>query len=235
MATPPVSMANPPPARKYDWPAAALSYLLPGLGQVLQGRVGKGVMFFVCLYGLFFYGLWMGQRLNVWLPEPSKLPDIGLPLFGRLSGTPKALAHRPQFLLQAGIGVAAWPAIVQYVAHDPAADPAGPPAVPFLKDYMLAPSETKLNDLQRPRTTTFDLAWVFTVIAGALNLLVVYDALAGPVVRDHEEYPPATPPRRPGDAGAAVAAPRPNPDGESATAAVPEPAAAVTAKKAGGP
>ena len=231
MATP----LLPPPARKFDWPAAALSYLLPGLGQVLQGRVGKGVMFFVCLYGLFFYGLWMGQRLNVWLPEPSKLPDIGLPILGRLSGTPKALAHRPQFLLQVGIGVAAWPSVVQYVAHDPAADPAGPAAVPFLKDYMLAPSETKLNDLQRPTTTTFELAWVFTVIAGALNLLVVYDALAGPVVRDDEEYPPVAPPRRPGDAGAAVVAPRPNPDGESAAAAVPEPAAAATAKKAGGP
>ena len=187
MATP--SPLPPPPARRLDWPAAALSYLLPGLGQVLQGRVGKGVMFFVCLYGLFFYGLWMGQRLNVWLPEPSKLPDIGLPIVGRLSGTPKALAHRPQFLLQVGIGVAAWPAIVQYVAHDPAAEPGAPPAIPFLKDYMLAPSETKLNDLQRPRDTTFELAWVFTVIAGALNLLVIYDALAGPVVKDDEDYP----------------------------------------------
>ena len=235
MATPPLTMTNPPPARRYDWPAAVLSYLLPGLGQVLQGRVGKGVMFFVCLYGLFFYGLWMGQRQNVWLPEPSKLPDIGLPLLGRLSGTPKALAHRPQFLLQVGIGVAVWPAIVQYVAHDPAADPAGPPVVPFLKDYMLAPSETKLNDLQRPTTTTFELAWVFTVIAGALNLLVIYDALAGPVIRDDEEYPPVSPPRRPGNASAAVAPTRPNPDGDLAAAAIPESTAAVTATKAGGP
>ena len=77
MATPPVSMTNPPPARKYDWPAALLSYLLPGLGQVLQGRVGKGVMFFVCLYGLFFYGLWMGRMKNVFVPEP-RVPRVTL-------------------------------------------------------------------------------------------------------------------------------------------------------------
>ena len=231
MTPPPATLT--PPARRLDWPAAVLSYLLPGLGQVLQGRVGKGVMFFVCLYGLFFYGLWMGQRLNVWVPEPSKLPDISLPLLGRLSGTPKALAHRPQFLLQAGIGVAAWPAIAQYVAHDPAAEPGAPPAVPFLKDYMLAPSETKLNDLQRPTTTTFELAWVFTVIAGALNLLVIYDALAGPVVRDDEEYPPANPPRRPAGAGAAAVTARPNPDGDLAAAAVPESTAAAAGKKSG--
>ena len=236
MPTPPPPPSPPAhrPPRKLDPLAALLSYLLPGLGQVLQGRVGKGVMFFVCIYGLFFYGLWMGQMKNVWLPEPTKLPDIGVPIVGKLSGTPKALAHRMQFLAQFWVGVAAWPAVGQYVAHDPAADPNAPPAVPFLKDYMLAPSEAKLNDLQRPQDKTFDLAWVFTVIAGALNLLVMYDAFAGPVVRDDEEFPPA-PPRRSGGAGAAVVAPWPNPDGESAAEAVPEPAAAATAKKAGGP
>ena len=60
---------------------------------------------------------------------------------------------------------------------------------------MLAPSEARLNDLQRAQDKTFDLAWVFTVIAGALNLLVIYDALAGPVVRDDEEYPPRPAPK----------------------------------------
>ena len=237
MATPPLlHPAAARPARKLDLLAALLSYLLPGLGQVVQGRVGKGVMFFACLYGLFFYGLWLGQMRNVWLPEPTRLPDIGLPVFGRLSGTPKALAHRPQFLAQFWVGVAAWPAVAQYVAADPAADPAAPPAVPPLKDYMAAPSEAKLNDLQRPQNTTFELAWVFTVIAGALNLLVIYDALAGPVVRDDEDFPPPTPPRRPGGAGAAVIAPQPNPDGELTAEAAPVPmAAAATATKAGGP
>ena len=100
--------------------AAVLSYLIPGLGQVMQGRIGKGVLFFVCLYGLFFYGMWLGKMKNVWLPDATTLPDVEAPLAGKLSGVPKALAYRPQFLGQFWIGVAAWPAVLQYAASDPA-------------------------------------------------------------------------------------------------------------------
>jgi hypothetical protein len=194
----------PPPApRTYDPVAAFLSFLLPGLGQVLQGRIGKGVMFFACLYTLFFYGLWMGAMRNVWLPEPAALPPAAAPFVGELSDTPKALYHRPQFLLQVGIGVAAWPAIAQYVAADPEAAPDAPPPIRLLGDTMRAPTEAQLNDLQRGRDTSFDLGWVFTVIAGALNLLVIYDAFAGPVVRSDEEYPPRPAPKAPKKGGAA--------------------------------
>ena len=59
------------PPVKLDPLAAFLSYLIPGLGQVYQGRVGKGLLFFFGLYLLFFYGMWMGQWRNVWLPERS--------------------------------------------------------------------------------------------------------------------------------------------------------------------
>src|SRR5438105_9940374 len=41
--------------------AGLLSYLIPGLGQIIQGRVGKGLLFLVCIYGLFFYGLYLGR------------------------------------------------------------------------------------------------------------------------------------------------------------------------------
>ena len=34
---------------------------MPGLGQIVQGRLGKGLLFFVCLYTLFFYGLFLGR------------------------------------------------------------------------------------------------------------------------------------------------------------------------------
>ena len=46
---------------------ALLSYLVPGLGQIYQGRVAKGVLFLVCLYGLFFYGMYLGSWNNVYL------------------------------------------------------------------------------------------------------------------------------------------------------------------------
>src|SRR5258707_69630 len=92
-AAAPPAAGTPLPPRKLDPLAAVLSYLLPGLGQVMQGRVGKGVLFFVCLYGLFFYGLWMGQMKNVWLPDAKELPEASLPILGKLDGMPKALYY----------------------------------------------------------------------------------------------------------------------------------------------
>ena len=137
----PASAPSPPPHR-LDPLAAVLSYLLPGLGQVLQGRIGKGVLFFVCLYGLFFYGMWMGQMKNVWLPDAARLPEVEVPVLGKLDGVPKALYYRPQFLGQFWIGVAAWPALVQYAATEPPGEgEERPKATSVLGHYMQTPPE----------------------------------------------------------------------------------------------
>lgn len=193
------SPAASPPRPPLDPLAALLSYLVPGLGQVVQGRVGKGILFFVGLYGLFFYGLWMGQFRNVWLPDPADLPEAEMPLVGRLGGVPKALFHRNQFLGQFWMGAAAWPAVAQYALTKAPADGSPPAPSPVLGRYMQAPTEAELNALQRDGNKRWDLAWVYTVIAGALNVLVIYDALAGPMVRDDLTPDPGpAPPTGPG-------------------------------------
>lgn len=186
----------PPPPRKIDPLAAVLSYLLPGLGQVVQGRIGKGVLYFAGIYGLFFYGMWMGQMKNVWLPDATDLPDVEVPVVGKLSGAKKAVYYRPQFLGQFWVGVAAWPAVYQYrVTPPPEPDADRPPPSPYLRHYMQAPPEAEINTLQRTGNKRWDLGWVYTVIAGVLNILAIYDALAGPVVRDEDEpADPATAP-----------------------------------------
>jgi hypothetical protein len=163
---------------KYDPLAAFLGFLIPGLGQVYQGRTGKGLLFFFGLYGLFFYGMWMGQWKNVWLPDVSDQPPLEINN-GKYEGVPSALYYRPQYLGQVWIGVAAWPAAVQYRAFDK--DKGG---VAVLRTFQRAPSEEELNDLQRNGNKRWDLGWVYTVIAGVLNLLVIYDAFAGPMFRD---------------------------------------------------
>ena len=180
----------PPPPPPLDPVAAVLSYLVPGLGQMVQGRFAKGLMFFVCLNGLFFYGMNMGQWKNVWLPNPTELPKASLPIIGELSGTPKSVYYRPQFLAQFWMGISAWPAIAQYVLTPvPAGDDDSiPPTKPF-GHFMQAPTEADLNTFQRDGNKRWDLGWVYTVIAGVLNVLVIYDALAGPVIRDDEDAP----------------------------------------------
>ena len=58
---------------------------------------------------------------------------------------------------------------------------------------MRAPSLDKINQLQRDGDKTWDLGWVYTVIAGVLNVLVIYDALAGPAFRETKAAPPGGP------------------------------------------
>src|SRR5271170_1859358 len=57
----PSGKSQPPPSREFSPLPALLSFLVPGLGQIYQGRVGKGVLFLVCVYALFFYGMYLGS------------------------------------------------------------------------------------------------------------------------------------------------------------------------------
>jgi TM2 domain-containing membrane protein YozV len=168
----------PPPPVKLDFVAAFLSYLIPGLGQLTQGRVRKGLLYLISLYALFFYGMYLGSFKNVYLPDyhPNE------PTVNRLASD---LYTRFQFVGQFPIGMAAWPAVYQYVVYDPH-DDASPP----LHGCMRAPSMDEINRLQRDGDKTWDLGWVYTVIAGVLNVLVIYDALAGPAFREIKAAPP---------------------------------------------
>ncbi len=178
-------------ARQFAYLPAFLSYLFPGLGQIYQGRVAKGVLFFVCIYTLFLYGMYLGSGTvtltnqstnkattyrivgNVYLPDTSDVPN------SNPFGLPKTLANiynRPQFAGQFWIGVAAWPAIWQYAHYDEKAE-TGP--YPF-GDFERTPSGPTLNAINDASDKMLDLGWVYTVIAGVLNVMVIYDALAGP-------------------------------------------------------
>ncbi len=164
-----------PPQRSFL--AGFLSYLVPGLGQIYQGRIAKGLLFLVCLYGLFLYGMALGSWKNVYLPDtakennPWKLPLPVANLYNRL-----------QFVGQFWIGAAAWPAIYQYATYDRNQEPATE-----LGKFMRTPAdEEDINKLQRDGDKSWDLGWVYTVIAGVLNVLVMYDAYAGAAFAEGE-------------------------------------------------
>lgn len=174
---------NPPllktdqPLPKLDPLGGVLSYLVPGLGQMTQGRWTKGVIFFVGLYGLFFYGMALGNMKNVYLASASTQNSSVGKFFSDLY-------NRPHFAGQMWIGVAAWPALVQYANYSAAQDRG-----PVFGTFQRTPSANEINDLQRSTNKLFDLAWVYTVIAGVLNILVIYDAIAGPAFREIKAKP----------------------------------------------
>jgi hypothetical protein len=172
-------MSSAPTAPANDTPhepsmlAAFLSYLIPGLGQIYQGRYGKGFLFMVSLLGMFFLGQAMGNWQNVYIhaldPGPNHRP-------GR--GGLAALVNRWHYGGQFWIGIAAWPALLQ---HFEAPIPIDKEQHPFLHDFQKMPNEADVNNFLVNSDKTPDLGWVYTVVAGMLNILVIYDAYAGPV------------------------------------------------------
>jgi uncharacterized protein DUF6677 len=154
----------------HPW-AGVLSYLIPGLGQIYQGRLSKGLFFLVSLYGLFFVGMSLDDWKSVYIPDvrhnPGKFPNWMYNLY-----------NRPQFIGQFWIGVAAWPAIWQYNQPPAREEPEGS----FWQQFEQAPKEEDVNKFIRDTDKTWDLGWIYTVIAGVLNILVIYDAFAGPAM-----------------------------------------------------
>lgn len=214
--------------------AGFLSYLIPGLGQISQGRIGKGLLFLVCIYALFFYGVYLGSgeyttggrtyriSSNVYLPDTVEEinRDRGLPPLAQ------NLYNRPQFAGQFWVGIAAWPAIAQYLHYDrreagraegelyelyrdlPSEEGTDPqraaeirqkisqieqsPALrhPWLGVFMREPTQEAVNAVTNASDKRLELAWVYTVIAGVLNILVIYDAVAGPAFGSRKEDDP---------------------------------------------
>jgi hypothetical protein len=177
----------PLPPRELQPLPGLLSFLVPGLGQIYQGRVSKGVLFFVSIYGLFFYGMYLGGGTvkagepakpytvsgNVYLPEA---PKQSAPL-ENLPQLVNDLYNRPQYLGQFWVGVAAWPALWQYFTFDKNQEPQT-----ALGRFERTPSEEALNAVDNYGDKLVELGWVYTVIAGVLNIMVIYDALAGPAL-----------------------------------------------------
>ncbi|MCS7046712.1 MAG: hypothetical protein NZO58_10180, partial [Gemmataceae bacterium] len=114
---------------------------------------------------------------------------------------PANIYQRWHFAGQFWIGVSAWPALWQYfelpvpMIDDPN-HPDGRVPDPFWYNWQRCPSEAAINQLWVAGDKMLDLGWVYTVIAGVLNLLVIYDAYAGPAFR---EEPPGAPPKPTGD------------------------------------
>jgi len=80
---------------KEPWIAALLAWMLPGLGHVYQGRTGKGLLFFICILGTFFYGMYLGGGKVVY------------------ASVPWEQQYRWQYLCQLGVGLPSTPMLVQ--------------------------------------------------------------------------------------------------------------------------
>ena len=149
--------------------AAFLAWLVPGLGHIYQGRVGKGVLYAVCILSLYLVGFVMGEGKVVywrWV-NPLANPDK-FPLY---------------YLGQFWVGLPALPALIQatlktYFGIEN-----------FLGGFMAEPPLRELNGLHPRLGKLVEIASMYTAVAGLLNVLAIYDAYEGPAYAaiDQEE------------------------------------------------
>ena len=148
---------------KKPWLAALWAWLWPGAGHIYQGRYAKGILFMVCVLSTYFFGFALGEGRVVY--ASFKKPDF-----------------RYAYLCQVGVGIPALPALIQNHRKQN-----GQPGL-FGSELMMPPGRVHEHDggdvlaqWHLELKGFFELATLYTMVAGLLNILAVYDAFAGPV------------------------------------------------------
>lgn len=163
MAEPSIPLRNPKKA-------AFLAWLIPGLGHIYQGRVGKGILYAVCILSLYTIGFVLGEgKIVYWRwTNPLNNPDK-FPIY---------------YLGQFFVGLPAFPAMIQGTLHYFGIEN-------FLGGFMAEPPIRELNGLQPRLGKLVEIASMYTAVAGLLNILAIYDAFEGPAYSFEEEGEPS--------------------------------------------
>lgn len=136
--------------------AAFLAWLIPGAGHFYQRRYVKSVIFFVAVLSAFEIGMVVAGHRCV---------------YASWNNTER----RWQYVLQAGVGLPALPAAVHIYMP-------GRGGKPAIGGFMAPPKNAEELAAWNAETASgFDMGTLYTMIAGLLNVLAVFDAFAGPM------------------------------------------------------
>jgi hypothetical protein len=181
--------------------AAFYAWLLPGAGHFYQQRYTKGTLFSLTILTTYFVGFWLGDGRIVyasWRENDVRWQFVvqcfvGAPTFPAMI----------QALQEGGKSPPLWIRNYRY-PNDGRPAPDGSIIVPFSRvtdskelkrlgksaipdGFMAAPfgevtttDPDVLSAWHAELGHNFDIATLYTFIAGLLNLLVIYDAFAGP-------------------------------------------------------
>jgi TM2 domain-containing membrane protein YozV len=167
--------------------AAFLAFLFPGAGHFYQGRKHKAILFAICILGLFITGFIIGRGRVVY-GYPNTFNPINLVRLLSKNGRAQIAESssgdfRIHSYAQALVGIPAFPMILQ--------SRIGPKPVDqqFLWGFMAPPplgdpqdgNPDWLSKWNNEDSASFDLGSLYTAVAGLLNLLVIFDAYAGPM------------------------------------------------------
>jgi hypothetical protein len=163
--------------------AGVIAWLVPGAGHLYQRRYAKGILFMVCILGTYFFGLGLADGRVVYASLTKE-------------------DFRWQYACQLGVGAPALPALIQnYQVRKDEKDarenqrPVRKREELWLQGAMAPPrgvvaSVESHSDYENDELSLwhlqyhsyFELGTLYTMIAGLLNVLAIYDAAAGPVL-----------------------------------------------------
>ena len=148
--------------------AALLAWLWPGAGHWYQGRIGKSLLFMTCILTIYFWGLAMGDGHVVY--ASFRRPQISYP-----------------FVFQVGVGLPAFPAVVQSYLQSHnlpllfGSNVMAPPSRDNLpRGIPIEQTRDELSVWHEKAGVFFELGTLYTMVAGILNMLAMYDACLGP-------------------------------------------------------
>jgi len=167
--------------------AAFLAFLLPGAGHYYQGRKQKAILFATCILGLFITGFIIGKGRVVYAyPNTFKVTNL-FKMFSKKGWAEISKDSYQDFRIhayaQALVGIPAFPMILQSSVGPRRLDEQ------FLGGFMAPPPKGDpgdgnpdwLSKWNNEDSAGFDLGSLYTAVAGLLNLLVIFDAYAGPM------------------------------------------------------
>lgn len=188
--------------------AVVLAWIFPGAGHFYQRRFPKGFLFMIVILSTYFAGLALGEGRVVY--ASMRKHDVRWQYFFQAGvGLPAAPAIVQAMKIKDGgepffIMSERYPE--KYSEKNPHSGPIkdfqiiGPdekvvPGTDTYKDGLMAPPAGPLyvneNDVlgqwHYEMKHFFEIGTLFTVVAGLLNLLAMYDAFAGPAIVTPEE------------------------------------------------
>lgn len=169
------------------WLAGALAWLVPGLGHWYQGRRAKAIIYAAAIWPILLAGLWMG---SYWEATPNGDSARRLLVARNVYWSWRSGDKRLYFVPQAAVGAVAIPAYLQ--ARNLSDGDGGvlstafaPPRLP--SEAATRPNQPSAAEIAANLHSWLDAGTIFTVVAGLLNLLAIFDAAGGPVKPTEEE------------------------------------------------
>ena len=163
----PIDLRNP-------YLAGFLAWLVPGLGHYYQYRYHKALIFFLCIVPMFMAGCALASS-----------PEVGTAR--NVYWSWRTGDMRFWWLAQAPLGIAAIPSLINS-------------AQPPILGRLMAPPQLRNGDRSgvppsldeiRQKLPHYELGNYLVVIAGLMNLLVIFDAVDGPFVGRQKTEPQA--------------------------------------------